>query len=147
MIGDFLFGRIGYYVNEHKESPGKELRNTETNQYGVSFDFRTRGRTYYTGEMYVYHIPSKSMYEIDTKQGDTEIITIDVGRNQLFLRVHDKIYVVPIVDNIPMWEKKSLIYQDRMIAPHIHRVFYSKGEKLLRKYVNSVINKEGCQNN
>jgi hypothetical protein len=89
----------------------------------------------YTGILYLYHIPSKKLITWDTKDRDSELLTIKDG--WIYYRVFDELRRVPL-DEVALyirWREEEVLVKDCDVIPHVHEIFWAKKSPLKIEWV------------
>jgi hypothetical protein len=82
----------------NSESPGGAEWREEESTMGPSTALAFRSdEVLYPGKLHIYDVDTDNVFQIDTKQGDSEILLIE--GNTVYYRLSDRIYSAPITEN------------------------------------------------
>lgn len=98
--------------SSYKTSIGVESRKKEQLETGLSLDFKTlKNNQIFEGKLFLFNTTTKKYIEIDTKQGDSEIILVE--KEIVYYRVFDELYMGTIgntkIENVTKIIKHPLI--------------------------------------
>jgi hypothetical protein len=116
--GPWLTGAVsGMYRGT--PSPGHNKRKNMPRTTGLYYNWRMRQwKKYETGDLFLYNIKTKKKYEINTGNGDSEVLLVD--GNAVYYRINDEIYKAPIGKN--KVEEGVLLAKDEIVLD-IHWAF------------------------
>lgn len=92
-FNEWITGIIANYTTkkDYKPSIGQESRKNKQKITGFLFDYKTeKDLQLFEGKLFLFNTSTKKYLEINTKQGDSEIILIK--QNKVYYRVFDEIF-------------------------------------------------------
>jgi len=92
-FNEWITGMTANYATkkDYKPSIGQEFRKNKQTITGFLFDHKTeKNSQIFDGKLFLFNTTTKNYIEIDTKQGDSEIILIN--KNKVYYRVFDEIF-------------------------------------------------------
>ena len=119
--GDWLAGTVSEYTGRdydtNEESPGKKEREALNSQNEFNAEKRfAYFRIFKPGILYVFNTSTKKYIEWETEQGDSEILLIH--NQDIYYRVNDEIYVVPIINGEKLGKETLLIKDIEVLDIH-----------------------------
>lgn len=105
-----------------KESPGKVVRDSVYME--CSFEEQVSNDGFYRpGLLYLFNTDTEKYIEIDTRQGDSEILLVQ--NEVVYYRVFDTIYKAKIIKGERLGTPELLV-KDKQVVPSIHWAFFGK---------------------
>ncbi len=92
-FNEWITGMTANYATQknYKPSIGQDSRKNKQTVTGLLFDYKTeKNSQIFDGKLFLFNTTTKNYIEIDTKQGDSEILLIN--QNKVYYRVFDEIF-------------------------------------------------------